>query len=182
LKKRREESAGTVGRLARQFGLSRSTLLYYDSIGLLKPSQRSNANYRLYGEKDRRRLQAICAYREAGLGLEEIRQILDGAAGKVAAILEQRLLQLNSEIAALREQQRVVVRLLRDRRKLRRARALDKQAWVALLRATGLTDDEMRRWHVEFERMAPEAHRDFLESLGIPAGEIRTIRRLSRLQ
>jgi hypothetical protein len=40
----------------------------------------------------------------------------------------------------------------------------------------------MRRWHVEFERMAPEAHRDFLESLGIPAGEIRSIRRLSRLQ
>ena len=46
----------TVGHLARSFGLSRSTLLYYDSIGLCKPSGRSAANYRTYTEKDRERL------------------------------------------------------------------------------------------------------------------------------
>jgi DNA-binding transcriptional MerR regulator len=172
----------TVGRLAREFAISRSALLYYDSIGLLKPSGRSASNYRLYSEKDRRRLEAICSYREAGLGLDEIRQILDGSSSKVAAILEDRLGALNSEISALREQQRVVVHLLRDRAKLRRARTLDKQSWVSLLRATGLTESDMRRWHVEFERMSPEAHRDFLESLGIPAEEIRSIRHWSRLQ
>ncbi len=38
----------TIGRLARRFGLSRSTLLYYDSIGLLSPSTRSAKDYRLY--------------------------------------------------------------------------------------------------------------------------------------
>ena len=171
----------TVGRLARRFALSRSTLLYYDSIGLLRPSGRSKSNYRLYSEDDCRRLESIYRYREAGLGLEEIQQILDGSTNKVAAILEGRLGALNTEIAALREQQRVVVRLLRNRAKLRGARAMDKQAWVALLRATGLTEDEMRKWHVEFERMAPEAHRDFMESLGIPTDEIRSIRRASRL-
>lgn len=170
----------TVGLLARRFKLSRSTLLYYDSIGLLRPSGRSKSNYRLYGEDDCRRLEAICRYREAGLILEEIQQLLDGSSGKVAAILEGRLNALNNEIAALREQQRVVVRLLRNRAKLRRARTMDKRAWVALLQATGLTEDEMRKWHVEFERMAPEAHRDFMESLGIPADEIRSIRRASR--
>ena len=172
----------TVGLLARRFALSRSTLLYYDSIGLLRPSGRSKSNYRLYSESDCRRLESICRYREAGLGLEEIQQVLGGSSSKVAAILEGRLGALNSEIAVLREQQRVVVRLLRNRARLRRARALDKQAWVALLRATGLTEDEMRKWHVEFERMAPEAHRDFMESLGIPADEIRSIRRASRLE
>ena len=172
----------TVSQLARQFALSRSTLLYYDSIGLLKPSGCSKANYRLYSKSDCHRLETICRYREGGLALDEIRQLLDGSSGKVAAIMEGRLGALNSEIAALREQQRVVVRLLRDPAKLRRARALDKQAWVALLRATGLTEAEMRKWHVEFERMAPEAHRDFLESLGIPVEEIRSIRRWSRLQ
>ena len=170
----------TVGQLARRSSLSRSTLLYYDSIGLLGPTERSASNYRLYNESDCRRLELICRYREAGLGLAEIRQILDGASRGAAAILERRLVALNSEIGVLREQQRVVVRLLRNRAKLRRTRAMDKEKWVALLRNTGLTDEDMRRWHVEFERIAPEAHRDFLESLGIPRDEIREIRRWSR--
>ena len=38
----------TIGKLARKFDLSRSTLLYYDRIGLLKPSGRTRANYRVY--------------------------------------------------------------------------------------------------------------------------------------
>ena len=172
----------TVGQLARQFALSRRTLLYYDSIGLLKPSGRSASNYRLYSDADQQRLKSICSYREAGLGLDEIRQVLDGSSSKVAAILEDRLGALNSEISALREQQRVVVHLLRDRAKLRRARTMDKQSWVSLLRASGLSEADMRRWHVEFERISPEAHRDFLESLGISVEEVRSIRSWSRLQ
>jgi DNA-binding transcriptional MerR regulator len=170
----------TVGQLARRAALSRSTLLYYDSIGLLCPTERSNSNYRLYSENDLRRLERICRYREAGLGLAEIRQVLDGASAGAAAILEGRLVALNSEICVLREQQRVVVRLLRNRAKLGGIRAMDKERWVALLRNTGLTDDEMRRWHVEFERMAPEGHQDFLESLGVSTDEIGEIRRWSR--
>jgi len=170
----------TVGQLARRFGLSRSTLLYYDSIGLLRPTERSASNYRLYSESDCSRLESICRYREAGLSLAEIGQILDGASRGAAAILERRLTELNSEIGVLREQQRVVVRLLRNRDQLRRVRAMDKERWVALLRNTGLSDEEMQRWHVEFERMSPGAHQDFLESLGIEGDEIARIRDWSR--
>jgi DNA-binding transcriptional MerR regulator len=170
----------TVGELARGFGLSRSTLLYYDSIGLLRPSARSPAGYRLYAEHDRERLATICRYREAGLPLADVRRLLDGPADRTGTVLERRLEQLNDEIGRLREQQRVIVRLMRNRGKLRRARALNKAAWVALLRATGLSDEDMRRWHVEFERMSPAAHRDFLESLGIPRREVESIRRWSR--
>ncbi len=178
----RDGTVFTVGQLAREFGLSRSTLLYYDSIGLLRPSGRSAANYRVYDPADRRRLESICRYRDAGLGLKEIGEILDGSSRGTAAILQRRLDALNDEIAERRDQQRVIVRLLRHREPLRRTRALDKEGWVAVLRATGLTDAEMRRWHVEFERMSPEAHQDFLESLGIPPDEIRGIRRWSREQ
>ena len=46
----------------------------------------------------------------------------------------------------------------------------------AMLRATGLDEDEMRTWHVEFERMAPQAHQDFLESLGFDAERIAEVR------
>jgi DNA-binding transcriptional MerR regulator len=170
----------SVSRLGKRFGLSRSALLYYDRIGLLSPSGRSRAGYRIYGDGDARRLEAICRYRGIGLSLDQIRELLDGATGRTAELLEARLDQLNAEIERLREQQRIIVRLLADPKKLRRARAIDKAGWVAVLRAAGLDDAGMRRWHVEFERMAPRAHQDFLQSLGLPPGEIARIRRWSR--
>ena len=175
-----EDAPLTVGRLARRFGLSRSTLLYYDRVGLLRPSGRTSSRYRLYSENDCRRLERIVAYREAGLPLAEIRAILDGPTSRTAAILEAHLETLNREIGSLRTQQRTVASLLQDRLRLRRSRTMDKDLWVAILRATGLSEADMRRWHVEFEATAPEAHQDFLESLGIPPAEVRRIRKWSR--
>jgi DNA-binding transcriptional MerR regulator len=171
----------SVSRLGRRFGLSRSALLYYDRIGLLSPSERSAAGYRVYSEHDARRLEAVCRYREIGLSLEQIRELLDVATGRTAELLEARLDQLNAEIGRLREQQRIIVRLLANPKKLRAARVIDKDRWVAILRAAGLDDAAMHRWHVEFERMAAEAHQDFLESLGLPKAEVARIRRWSRV-
>jgi len=53
---------------------------------------------------------------------------------------------------------------------------MTKEKWVTLLRAIGLSDAEMLQWYVAFERQSPLAHQDFLESLGLPAAEIRHIR------
>lgn len=167
----------SVGKLAKRFGLSRSALLYYDRIGLLTPSGRSRAGYRLYDEADVARLEAICRYREAGLSLEAIGELLETR--QTTELLEGRLEQLNGEIEALRLQQRVIVRLLGDPQKLLNSRALDVDAWTALLRAAGLDDAGMRRWHVEFERMAPQAHADFLASLGLSESEVTRIRKWS---
>ncbi len=169
----------TVGRLARRHHLARSTLLYYAAIGLLRPSGRTAANYRVYDERDERRLEEICRYRAVGLRLREVKAILDEE-GTPAAILAGRLEALNREIARSREQQRVILGLLRGAGRKRLARTMDKRRWIAVLRATGLSDADMSQWHVEFERMAPEAHRDFLESLGIPPGEVAAIRRSAR--
>lgn len=166
----------TIGKLARSVGLSRSTLLYYDSIGLVSPSARSKAGYRLYSEKDKQRLELVLTYRRAGIPLKEIEQVIDRSSSTVVKALEKRLLQLNQEIAALRQQQRVVVGLLKNRHKLKRTRTLDKAHWVELLRATGLSDADMDRWHIEFERLSPQGHQDFLESLGIGNQEIKKIR------
>ena len=172
----------TIGQLGREFGLSRSTLLYYDAIGLLRPSGRDQANnYRRYAEKDRSRLEQICVFRKTGLPLKEIGRLLDKPGSGSAAILEQRLDELNSEIGRLREQQHVILRLLGTDRLRGRKKVLDKKAWVGLLRSIGLDDKAMDNWHVEFERLSPDAHRDFLRSLGIPAAEIRSIRSRSRL-
>ncbi len=62
----------TIRKLAAEFGLSRSTLLYYDSIGLLKPSSRSESGYRQYSEGDNKQLRQICTYRQMGLQLKEL--------------------------------------------------------------------------------------------------------------
>lgn len=167
----------TISQLGRRFGLSRSTLLYYDRLGVLPAPARSAAGYRRYGEEAARRLELVCLYRSAGVPLADIRRILDGPRAGVAAALEQRLAALQAELARLRAQQDVIVRILRRPDLARRYRGLDKDGWVALLQAVGLDGPGMRRFHAEFERAAPEAHQDFLESLRVPPTAIRRIRR-----
>ncbi|MCP5109199.1 MAG: MerR family transcriptional regulator [bacterium] len=172
----------TVSKLARRFGLSRSTLLYYDRIGLLRPSGRTEAGYRIYAGKDESRLERICAYRQAGLPLAEIRRVLGAPAGELATALEGRLEELNEEIQRLRGQQKLIVGLLKQKRALAKIGVMNKQQWVSLLEASGFTEEDMDRWHVEFERGAPEKHQQFLEFLCIPDEEIQEIRAWSRQQ
>jgi MerR family transcriptional regulator, thiopeptide resistance regulator len=66
-----------VKEVARMAGVSIRTLHHYDEIGLLVPSRRSGAGYRLYDDDDLLRLQQILIGRELGLALEEIRRSLD---------------------------------------------------------------------------------------------------------
>ncbi len=66
-----------VGDLAKQTGLTVRTLHHYDEIGLLKPSQHSEAGYRVYTARDVTRLQQIVSLRQFGFSLDEIRDCLD---------------------------------------------------------------------------------------------------------
>ena len=170
----------TLGRLARATGLARSSLLHYEALGLLQPLARSEAGYRLYGEAQVQRLDTIRRYRDAGLPLEAIRQLLSSPqADGPAALLEQRLLALSNEIQSLRAQQQQLARLLAmpEFQALRRARG--KADWVALLRQAGFSDADMSRWHAGFEAAAPEQHEAFLNSLGLSPTEVAAIRQAS---
>lgn len=66
-----------VGELAKRTGVSVRTLHYYDETGLLSPSNRSEAGYRMYSAEDVVRLQQIKSLRQLGFALEEIRELLD---------------------------------------------------------------------------------------------------------
>jgi len=165
-----------IGALARECGLSRSTLLYYDRIGLLRPGGRSEAGYRLYTPADRQRLQSICSYRAAGLALDEIGRLLDQPEEPDGALLQQRLQAIGEQIRALQLQQKLLAGMLRSIHGGEVPQAVDKATWVAMLRAAGMDDAGMERWHQAFEARAPEAHQEFLERLGISAAEIRRIR------
>jgi len=168
----------TVSKLGARCGLSRGTLLYYESIGLLKPPARSAGNYRSYGERDLQRLQQICAYRHAGLTLDDIRTIImqpDRRESDAAAVLKRRLLALDGEIETRRAHQRAILKLLKND-SIGRKKMITKERWVSIMKASGLTEADMHRWHAEFEKAAPEEHQEFLEFLHIPSAEIRTIR------
>lgn len=168
-----------ISAIAKKFGLSRSTLLYYDRLKLVSPTYRTSAGYRLYSTDDDARLKQICRYRQAGLPLAAIKRLLDDdrpSRSRVSSALHARLTELNHEIAALRRQQQIVLKLLPHKGHDRLARAMTKEKWIALLKSIGLSDAEMLQWHIAFERQSPPAHQDFLESLGLPEAEIRRIR------
>lgn len=57
---------------------------------------------------------------------------------------------------------------------------MTKEKFVSVLKAAGLTEEEMRRFHREFEKNAPEDHQEFLEFLKIAPEEIQQIRAWSR--
>jgi MerR family transcriptional regulator, thiopeptide resistance regulator len=80
-----------VKEVAEQSGVSIRALHHYDAMGLLVPSLRTAAGYRLYSESDLLRLQQILIGRELGLPLEEIRRSLDDPTfDRRRALLEQR--------------------------------------------------------------------------------------------
>jgi DNA-binding transcriptional MerR regulator len=170
----------TVSLLARRCGLSRGAILHYESIGLLKPARRTASNYRGYNDRDLERLQQICAYRNAGLKLEDIIAILDGPETGAAAVLKRRLLELDAEIGAKRRHQHAILLLLKSQTSLERNEAMTKEKWTSIMRSAGFTDDAMRRWHIEFEHSAPADHQQFLEYLRIAPDEIESIREWSR--
>jgi DNA-binding transcriptional MerR regulator len=65
-----------IGELAAELGLNPRTLRYYEAIGLLHPSCRTSSGYRLYGEKEKKRLIFIRKARALGFRLAEIQEIL----------------------------------------------------------------------------------------------------------
>lgn len=66
----------TIQKLGKLAGVSTRILRYYDEIELLKPARINSSGYRIYGHNEVNKLQQILFYRELGLGLEEIRNIL----------------------------------------------------------------------------------------------------------
>jgi DNA-binding transcriptional MerR regulator len=80
-------TALTVGQVAERFAMTVRTLHHYDEIGLLRPSRRSTAGYRLYTDSDITRLQHVVVYRRLGFALEDIAVVLDDPGADVSAHL-----------------------------------------------------------------------------------------------
>lgn len=126
-----------IGELAKRTGLTVRTLHHYDAIGLLSPSARSDAGYRLYNETDLARLHRILALRRFGMALADIGTFLTGPDLPLVDIVERQIGMLDQQIAqasALRS------RLVRLRGQLDAGRQPDPADWLTTLEQMTMYD------------------------------------------
>ena len=91
----------TVGEAARLIGVSVRTLHHWDALGLAVPSGRTWSGYRLYSPDDVARLQQVLVYRETGMPLARIGELLDEAGTSALEHLERQRALLLARITRL---------------------------------------------------------------------------------
>ncbi|SMF90869.1 DNA-binding transcriptional regulator, MerR family [Paenibacillus uliginis N3/975] len=87
----------TIQRLGHLAGISTRTLRYYDEIGILKPARINSSGYRIYGQFEVDQLQQILFYRELGLQLDQIKQIITSPSFDSVHALKQHREQLQNK-------------------------------------------------------------------------------------
>jgi DNA-binding transcriptional MerR regulator len=95
----------TVQKLGSMAKITTRTLRYYDEIGILKPARINSSGYRIYGEKEVDRLQQIMFYRELGVDLDTIKNLVTSASFDSAAALEEH----HARLLAKREQLNLLI-------------------------------------------------------------------------
>ncbi|HWL35289.1 MAG TPA: MerR family transcriptional regulator [Frankiaceae bacterium] len=101
-----------VGDLAKRTGLTVRALHHYDALGLVVPSGRTPAGHRDYADADVRRLYAVVALRRLGLGLAEVKALLDGGAYDPRETVRRQLAESDRRLAAETELRTRLTRLL----------------------------------------------------------------------
>ncbi|WP_369233142.1 MerR family transcriptional regulator [Streptomyces sp. R21] len=91
----------TIGELARATGLTVRTIRYWSDEGVLSPVTRSTGGYRLYDAESAARLELIRTLRELGLGLADVRRVLDGER-TVAEVAAAHVVALDAQISSLK--------------------------------------------------------------------------------
>ncbi|WP_372836360.1 MerR family transcriptional regulator, partial [Pontibacterium sp.] len=140
-----------ISELAEQVGLSRTTLLYYEKLGLIEGKRLGNG-YRIYGEYDVQRLRLIQQLHAGGLTLNECKACLNARIDR--QVLLNRLSQLDDEIAEKQSARRLL---------------------AALLGETG-----HKEWHETIDRVAPDVHLDWLIKQGFNEKEALRLKWLSK--
>lgn len=158
----------TVGELAKRAGLTVRTLHHYEELGLLRPSGRSEAGYRRYGEADVLRLHRVLALRDAGLSLKAIAPLLDGEAPQpLGAVLQGQIEQIEAQLQA----QEALLQTLRNAAKRLELHGDGGDALQVLLDAMAIrrvqerwfSPEQMRALHRSWETI-PEAERNAVEA------------------
>ena len=98
-----------IGQASRATGVSTKMIRYYESVGLIRPADRTDSNYRDFGERDLNDLRFIRRARSLGFSVEEISRLLslwrdhNRPSREVKAMAEKHLVDLDSRILEMRE-------------------------------------------------------------------------------
>jgi DNA-binding transcriptional MerR regulator len=157
------------------FGLSRTALLYYESIGLLSAVARSESNYRLYSDDSAKRLERICTYKDAGVPLTKISNILDHEADDERDILEKTLLMLNQKAQEIKNNQDKITAILNQELADCSPVQIDLRAIMDSLTQIGFGEDVFLQIHGILEHKTPDGHLSFLKLCGFSDEEISRI-------
>jgi len=169
-----------IGDFAKKFHLSRSAILYYDQLGLLKPMERAPNHYRVYGQNEMDKLDKIVNYRASGLSLRDIQKLLVAENDDKTGILVERLNQIQREIKDLKNQEKLVLDVLKEEVTLGKSIFSSSKAWTEMLVRLGYEEADWLNWHREFERDHPAGHAQFLRNLNMEEAEIESL--LDRLR
>ena len=107
-----------IGAVARATGLPPKTIRYYESIGLVKPAERSAGNYRRYGESEVMTLRFIERARRLGFTLKEVGELLalwrdkTRASADVRAMARAQIRRLDARLRELRSMRRTLEHLV----------------------------------------------------------------------
>lgn len=183
-----------VGELAARAGLTVRTLHHYDSIGLLSPSARSDAGYRLYDRDDVARLQQIQALRAFGMALSDIGAYLDSPDASPLAVVERQLEALDRQIAEAAQMREQLQRL---RTRLAAGEEADLSIWLTTLEQMSMyekyfTKEELARLplyqnpaaQAEWQELVAHAHGLMTRNVapGSPEANAFAVRWLERLE
>ncbi|WP_433760463.1 MerR family transcriptional regulator [Nocardia sp. CA-135398] len=97
------DAGRTVGATAAQMGVTIRTLHHWDAIGLVCPTERTDAGYRLYTSADLARIHRVLIYRELGVPLDEIKTVLDAPATDATSSLRRQRDELRERAARLQQ-------------------------------------------------------------------------------
>jgi MerR family transcriptional regulator, thiopeptide resistance regulator len=136
-----------VGELAKRAGLTVRALHHYNRIGLLNPSARSEAGYRLYNRNDIARLHQIQALQRLGLSLSEVQAVLHNPATQLPDVIAQQLDMLTKQIE---QASRLRERLTHLQQQLQQGEEPDLGDWLKTLELMNMYDkyftpDEIKR-------------------------------------
>lgn len=114
-----DEPLLSIGKLARRSGLPVRTIRFWFDIGLVPPAARTDSGRRLYDAASAARLELVASLRELGLGLADVRRVLDRQV-TVAEVATVHLEALDAQIRTLRLRRAVLAAVVKRRLTIRR--------------------------------------------------------------
>lgn len=148
----------TVKEISRLTGISVRTLHYYDEINLLKPTQTTDAGYRLYDDTALERLHSILLFRELQFPLKEIKSILDNPDFDTRTALKEQIKLLELQRNRLDEIIISAREILTKGAELMRFSAFDKTE------IDKYTNEAKQKWgHTDAYKEFEEKHSDFAD-------------------